>query len=172
MRYNEVSKLISFLLSIKKPSTSLILPFTRFCLVVANENVKFPSLLHHKQGSKNTFRCFIFISATLPWQKKSTWKQVELENWVNSIHSACAAAFARHRGKTGWRTVKFLVSHQILIKASFPGTLHLLQEEIFRIDKAIESVRNMKTIFRLLLLSSQGLSGARKLLKISFLKRD
>lgn len=47
--------------------------------------------------------------------------QVELENWVNSIHSACAAAFARHRGKT--------------------GTLHLLQEEIFRLDKAIESVR-------------------------------
>ncbi|KAK0091700.1 hypothetical protein PV326_002837 [Microctonus aethiopoides] len=45
--------------------------------------------------------------------------QVELENWVNSIHSACAAAFARHRGKT--------------------GTLHLLQEEIFRLDKAIES---------------------------------
>jgi T-lymphoma invasion and metastasis-inducing protein 1 len=45
---------------------------------------------------------------------------VELENWVNSIHSACAAAFARHRGKT--------------------GTLHLLQEEIFRLEKAIESV--------------------------------
>lgn len=45
---------------------------------------------------------------------------MELENWVNSIHSACAAAFARHRGKT--------------------GTLHLLQEEIFRLDKAIESV--------------------------------
>jgi len=40
---------------------------------------------------------------------------------VNSIHSACAAAFARHRGKT--------------------GTLHLLQEEIFRLEKAIESVR-------------------------------
>lgn len=46
--------------------------------------------------------------------------QMELENWVNSIHSACAAAFARHRGKT--------------------GTLHLLQEEIFRLEKAIESV--------------------------------
>lgn len=46
--------------------------------------------------------------------------QVELENWVNSIHSACAAAFARHRGKT--------------------GTLHLLQEEIYRLEKAIESV--------------------------------
>lgn len=46
--------------------------------------------------------------------------QVELENWVNSIHSACAAAFARHRGKT--------------------GTLHLLQEEIFRLEKAIETV--------------------------------
>ncbi|KAK2715335.1 protein still life, isoform SIF type 1-like isoform X2 [Artemia franciscana] len=45
--------------------------------------------------------------------------QAELENWVNSIHSACAAAFARHRGKT--------------------GTLHLLQEEIYRIERSIES---------------------------------
>lgn len=52
-----------------------------------------------------------------------------MENWVNSIHSACAAAFARHRGKT--------------------GTLHLLQEEIFRLEKAIESVSNffLKKIF-------------------------
>ncbi|XP_043524150.1 protein still life, isoform SIF type 1 isoform X2 [Frieseomelitta varia] len=50
--------------------------------------------------------------------------QVELENWVNSIHSACAAAFARHRGKT--------------------GTLHLLQEEIFRLEKAIESDHKLK----------------------------
>lgn len=59
--------------------------------------------------------------------------QVELENWVNSIHSACAAAFARHRGKT--------------------GTLHLLQEEIFRLDKAIESVSSAKP-------TSDGLSPA------------
>lgn len=50
--------------------------------------------------------------------------QVELENWINSIHSACAAAFARHRGKT--------------------GTLHLLQEEIFRLEKEIESDFKMK----------------------------
>ncbi|XP_053973225.1 protein still life, isoforms C/SIF type 2 isoform X10 [Hylaeus volcanicus] len=50
--------------------------------------------------------------------------QVELENWVNSIHSACAAAFARHRGKT--------------------GTLHLLQEEILRLEKAIESDHKLK----------------------------
>ncbi|KAL0840359.1 hypothetical protein ABMA28_015620 [Loxostege sticticalis] len=50
--------------------------------------------------------------------------QVELENWVNSIHSACAAAFARHRGKT--------------------GTLHLLQEEIYRLEKAIESDHKLK----------------------------
>lgn len=56
---------------------------------------------------------FLFLFST-------TTMQVELENWVNSIHSACAAAFARHRGKT--------------------GTLHLLQEEIFRLEKAIESV--------------------------------
>jgi len=46
--------------------------------------------------------------------------QVELENWVNSIHSACGAAFARHRGKI--------------------GTLHLLQEEIYRIEKQIDAV--------------------------------
>ncbi len=39
---------------------------------------------------------------------------------MNSIHSACAAAFARHRGKT--------------------GTLHLLQEEIYRLERGIESV--------------------------------
>eukprot|EP00090_Calanus_glacialis_P043179 TRINITY_DN7639_c0_g1_i2.p1 TRINITY_DN7639_c0_g1~~TRINITY_DN7639_c0_g1_i2.p1 ORF type:complete len:2132 (+),score=281.42 TRINITY_DN7639_c0_g1_i2:95-6490(+) len=50
--------------------------------------------------------------------------QVELENWVNSIHSACAAAFARHRGKT--------------------GTLHLLQEEIYRLEKGIESDQKLK----------------------------
>ncbi|VVD04110.1 unnamed protein product, partial [Leptidea sinapis] len=49
---------------------------------------------------------------------------VELENWVNSIHSACAAAFARHRGKT--------------------GTLHLLQEEIYRLEKAIESDHKLR----------------------------
>lgn len=46
--------------------------------------------------------------------------QAELDTWVNSIHSACAAAFARHRGKT--------------------GTLHLLQEEILRLERSIESV--------------------------------
>ncbi|CAH1980024.1 unnamed protein product [Acanthoscelides obtectus] len=40
------------------------------------------------------------------------------------IHSACAAAFARHRGKT--------------------GTLHLLQEEIFRLEKAIETDYKLK----------------------------
>ncbi|GIY09128.1 hypothetical protein CDAR_534951 [Caerostris darwini] len=50
--------------------------------------------------------------------------QVELENWIHSIHSACAAAFARHRGKT--------------------GTLHLLQEEIFRLEKEIESDSRLK----------------------------
>ncbi|KAL9903951.1 guanine nucleotide exchange factor still life isoform 1-T1 [Glossina fuscipes fuscipes] len=55
--------------------------------------------------------------------------QVELENWVNSIHSACAAAFARHRGKT--------------------GTLHLLQEEIFRLEKAIESDHKLKNMAEL-----------------------
>ncbi|KAI8428896.1 hypothetical protein MSG28_007529 [Choristoneura fumiferana] len=58
--------------------------------------------------------------------RKRGWKGywVELENWVNSIHSACAAAFARHRGKT--------------------GTLHLLQEEIYRLEKAIESDHKLK----------------------------
>lgn len=64
-----------------------------------------------------TRRCYFYALL----QNSIHNSQVELENWVNSIHSACAAAFARHRGKT--------------------GTLHLLQEEIFRLDKAIESVR-------------------------------
>ncbi|XP_050433195.1 protein still life, isoform SIF type 1 isoform X3 [Adelges cooleyi] len=50
--------------------------------------------------------------------------QVELENWVNSIHSACGAAFARHRGKI--------------------GTLHLLQEEIYRIEKQVEADQKLK----------------------------
>jgi hypothetical protein len=58
--------------------------------------------------------------------------QVELESWVHSIHWACAAAFARHRGKT--------------------GTLHLLQEEIIRLDKAIESVMQILTHLSFLLL--------------------
>lgn len=60
--------------------------------------------------------------------------QVELENWVNSIHSACAAAFARHRGKT--------------------GTLHLLQEEIFRLEKAIESVGKYVLVIKIIVLPS------------------
>ncbi|KAI9558969.1 hypothetical protein GHT06_015758 [Daphnia sinensis] len=50
--------------------------------------------------------------------------QAELDTWVNSIHSACAAAFARHRGKT--------------------GTLHLLQEEILRLERSIESDHKLK----------------------------
>ncbi|CAM1297612.1 TIAM1 (predicted) [Pycnogonum litorale] len=50
--------------------------------------------------------------------------QSELETWIGCIHSACAAAFARHRGKT--------------------GTLHLLQEEIYRLEKDIESDSKMK----------------------------
>jgi len=43
---------------------------------------------------------------------------------VNSIHSACGAAFARHRGKI--------------------GTLHLLQEEIYRIEKQVDAVCILK----------------------------
>ncbi|RWS12669.1 hypothetical protein B4U79_00153 [Dinothrombium tinctorium] len=50
--------------------------------------------------------------------------QVELENWIAAIHNACGAAFARHRGKT--------------------GTLHLLQEEIHRIDQQVESDAKLK----------------------------
>ena len=46
--------------------------------------------------------------------------QVELDNWVNSIHSACAAAFARHRGKT--------------------GTLHLLQVRLSPVTPAREII--------------------------------
>ncbi|RWS28354.1 hypothetical protein B4U80_04821, partial [Leptotrombidium deliense] len=50
--------------------------------------------------------------------------QVELENWIAAIHNSCGAAFARHRGKT--------------------GTMHLLQEEIHRMDQQIESDSKLK----------------------------
>ena len=63
------------------------------------------------------------ICAYVPFQAPC---QIELEEWINSIHSACAAAFARHRGKT--------------------GTLHLLQEEIYRLEKGIESVSTLLSI--------------------------
>ncbi|CAG0899380.1 unnamed protein product, partial [Cyprideis torosa] len=55
--------------------------------------------------------------------------QEELETWVHSIHSSCAAAFARHRGKT--------------------GTLHLLQEEILRLEKQLESDLKIKQMSEL-----------------------
>lgn len=50
--------------------------------------------------------------------------QVELENWISAIHNACGAAFARHRGKT--------------------GALHLLQDEIQRMDRQIEVDAKLK----------------------------
>lgn len=46
---------------------------------------------------------------------------------MNSIHSACGAAFARHRGKI--------------------GTLHLLQEEIYRIEKQVDAVCILKCFY-------------------------
>ena len=52
--------------------------------------------------------------------------QVELDNWVNSIHSACAAAFARHRGKTG--TLHLLqVRHHGMLMGYFVFHLTLSQ---------------------------------------------
>ena len=63
------------------------------------------------------FYIFLFFFVVFYFQAPC---QAELDTWVNSIHSACAAAFARHRGKT--------------------GTLHLLQEEILRLERSIESV--------------------------------
>ena len=54
---------------------------------------------------------------------------MELDNWVNSIHSACAAAFARHRGKT--------------------GTLHLLQVSCLH----IYSIYSIYTVYLFLFLS-------------------
>lgn len=50
--------------------------------------------------------------------------QVELDNWIGAIHNACGAAFARHRGKT--------------------GALHLLQDDILRMDKHIETDGKLK----------------------------
>lgn len=63
---------------------------------------------------------YLFIFSLPPPSDEKAPCQAELDTWVNSIHSACAAAFARHRGKT--------------------GTLHLLQEEILRLERSIESV--------------------------------
>lgn len=45
--------------------------------------------------------------------------QDELDNWISAIHTACGSAFARHRGRN--------------------GTLHLLQNEIQRLEKQIEA---------------------------------
>jgi T-lymphoma invasion and metastasis-inducing protein 1 len=75
----------------------------------AAANMKIVQFCRRSSFSRN-FSSFLFQAPC----------QVELENWVNSIHSACAAAFARHRGKT--------------------GTLHLLQEDIYRLEKSIDSV--------------------------------
>lgn len=50
--------------------------------------------------------------------------QVELENWIGAIHNSCGAAFARHRGKS--------------------GALHLLQEEISRLDRQVEQDAKLK----------------------------
>ena len=50
--------------------------------------------------------------------------QLELENWIGAIHNACGAAFARHRGKS--------------------GALHLLQDEIQRMDRQIEVDAKLK----------------------------
>ncbi|KAI1288249.1 Protein still life, isoforms C/SIF type 2 [Halotydeus destructor] len=50
--------------------------------------------------------------------------QVELDNWIGAIHNACGAAFARHRGKT--------------------GALHLLQDDISRLDRGIDSEAKLR----------------------------
>lgn len=50
--------------------------------------------------------------------------QLELDNWISAIHSACGAAFARHRGKS--------------------GALHLLQDEIQRMDRQVEVDAKLK----------------------------
>ena len=46
---------------------------------------------------------------------------MELENWVNSIHSACASSFARQHGKE--------------------NTLKLLQSEVQKLESSIDLVR-------------------------------
>lgn len=50
--------------------------------------------------------------------------QVELDNWIGAIHNACGAAFARHRGKN--------------------GALHLLQDEVSRMERQIEVDAKLK----------------------------
>lgn len=50
--------------------------------------------------------------------------QLELDNWIGAIHNACGAAFARHRGKN--------------------GALHLLQDEVSRMERQIEVDAKLK----------------------------
>lgn len=47
--------------------------------------------------------------------------QIELENWTNGLHSACASSFARHHGKE--------------------NTIKLLRTEIHKLENGIDLVR-------------------------------
>lgn len=145
----QVSRRAAFkIIRISKPSTrSKRVRYRRLQLKNfrrINPESSFDVEMEISTSTKNTFLCLLSSLSTFAFfralAKHNIQTQVELENWVNSIHSACAAAFARHRGKT--------------------GTLHLLQEEIFRLDKAIESVS--REIFIRALFSSQ--CGAQRLI--------
>ena len=50
--------------------------------------------------------------------------QLELDNWTTQIHCACGSSFARHRGKS--------------------GTVHLLEEEINKLQKKLEHEAKLK----------------------------
>ena len=52
--------------------------------------------------------------------------QIELENWINGMHSACASSFARQHGKE--------------------NTLKLLRTEIQRLENSIDLVSDTDTI--------------------------
>lgn len=60
---------------------------------------------------KNYIVCILFLQAP---------SQIELENWIRAIHSACASLFARQHGKD--------------------NTLKLLKSEIQRLETNIDMV--------------------------------
>lgn len=59
-----------------------------------------------------------------PARPSQTTSQTELENWITAIHSACAAAVARHRHKE--------------------DTLRLLKSEIRKLEQKIDMDEKMK----------------------------
>lgn len=64
------------------------------------------------------------VSSWPPSPPSQTTSQTELENWITAIHSACAAAVARHHHKE--------------------DTLQLLKSEIKKLEQKIDMDEKMK----------------------------